>query len=126
MGLKTYFLYAPIAFILPYAFKSREHFFNLIRRYLIMAIPVAVFGFVQIAAGPQSSLNTYVSYDEDVEAAGTLFGNNDLVRTSGTFSYISGYVSFLELRLPFSPSGTTWPGVGVLRTILARFWHWSL
>ena len=75
VGLKTYFLYAPVAFILPYAFKSREHFFNLIRRYLIMAIPVAVFGFVQIAAGPQSSLNTYVSYDEDVEAAGTRFGN---------------------------------------------------
>jgi hypothetical protein len=95
-GLKTYFLYAPVAFILPYAIKSREHFFNLIRRYLIMAIPVAVFGFVQIAAGPQSILNTYVSYDEDVEAAGTLFGNNELVRTAGTFSYISGYVSFLS------------------------------
>ena len=24
-GLKTYFLYAPIAFVLPYAIKSREH-----------------------------------------------------------------------------------------------------
>jgi hypothetical protein len=97
VGLKTYFLYAPVAFILPYAFKSREHFFNLIRRYLIMSIPVAVLGFVQIAAGPQSSLNTYVSYDEDVEAAGTPFGiEYDLVRTSGTFSYISGYGSFLS------------------------------
>src|SRR5215510_15497105 len=43
-GLKTYFLYPPIAFILPYAFKSREHLFVLIRRYIIMAIPVAVLG----------------------------------------------------------------------------------
>src|SRR5262249_21351556 len=48
VGLKAYFLYAPIAFILPYAIKSREHLFVLIRRYLIMAIPVAVLGFIQI------------------------------------------------------------------------------
>jgi hypothetical protein len=96
VGLKTYFLYAPIAFILPYAFKSREHFFNLIRRYIIMAIPVAVLGFVQIAAGPASSLNTYLSYDDESGTAGVRFGiAEDLVRTSGTFSYISGYTSFL-------------------------------
>lgn len=96
VGLKTYFLYAPVAFILPYAIKSREHFFNLIRRYLIMAIPVAVLGFVQIAAGPASSLNTYLSYDDESGAAGVRFGiEEDLVRTSGTFSYISGYTSFL-------------------------------
>jgi hypothetical protein len=95
VGLKTYFLYAPVAFILPYAIKSREHLFDLIRRYLIMAIPVAVLGFVQIAAGPESRLNTYVSYAEDVEAAGVQFGG-DLVRTSGTFSYISGYTTFLS------------------------------
>jgi hypothetical protein len=37
MGLKAYFLYAPVAFILPYAFKSREHLFILIRRYIVMA-----------------------------------------------------------------------------------------
>jgi hypothetical protein len=94
-GLKTYFLYAPIAFILPYALKSREHLFVLIRRYLIMAIPVAVLGFMQIIAGPQSGLNTYVSHTED-EAVLEHFGiEYDLVRTSGTFSYISGYTAFL-------------------------------
>jgi hypothetical protein len=97
MGLKTYFLYAPVAFILPYAFKSREHLFVLIRRYLIMAIPVAVLGFMQIMAGPASSLNTYVSHSEDEAAALVPFGAaNDLVRTSGTFSYISGYTTFLS------------------------------
>jgi hypothetical protein len=96
VGLKSYFLYAPIAFILPYAIKSREHLFVLIRRYLIMAIPVAVLGFVQIMAGPTSSLNAYVSHSEDAEAVGTRFGEEmDLVRTSGTFSYISGYTAFL-------------------------------
>jgi hypothetical protein len=67
----------------------------LIRRYLIMAIPVAVLGFVQIMAGPGSSLNTYVSHSEDSEAILSYFGEENLVRTSGTFSYISGYTAFL-------------------------------
>jgi hypothetical protein len=95
VGVKTYFLYAPVAFILPYAFKSQEHLFVLIRRYLIMAIPVGILGFIQIMAGPESSLNTYVSYTED-EVFGSHFGfEYDLVRTSGTFSYITGYTAFL-------------------------------
>ena len=78
MGVKTYFLYAPVAFILPYAIKSREHLFVLIRRYLIMAIPVAVLGFVQIMAGPGSSLNTYVSHSEDSEAVLAIFWGREL------------------------------------------------
>src|SRR5262245_19432987 len=83
IGLKSYFLYAPIAFILPYAIKSREHLFLLIRRYLIMAIPVAVFGFIQIAAGPASSLNVYVSHSEDnTPAMLSYFGHENLVRAS--------------------------------------------
>src|SRR2546421_2143947 len=86
MGVKTYFLYAPVAFILPYAIKSREHLFVLIRRYLIMAIPVAVLGFVQIMAGPASSLNVYVNYSEDTPTMLSYFGREDFVRTTGTFS----------------------------------------
>jgi len=96
MGLKAYFLYAPIAFILPYAIKSREHLFVLIKRYLIMAIPVAVLGFIQIMAGPASSLNVYVDYSEDTPTMLSYFGRENFVRTSGTFSYISGYTAFLS------------------------------
>src|ERR1700730_17851545 len=96
VGLKTYFLYAPVAFILPYAITSREHLFVLIRRYIIMAIPVAVLGFIQIMAGPASNLNTYVSHSEDSEAVLSYFGEENLVRAAGTFSYISGYTAFLS------------------------------
>src|SRR5262249_7433466 len=94
MGLKAYFLYAPIAFILPYAIKSREHLFVLIKRYLIMAIPVAVLGFLQIIAGPASSLNVSESNPEDTWTMVAYFGHEDLIRTSGTFSFISGYTAF--------------------------------
>jgi hypothetical protein len=94
-GLKTYFLYVPIAFILPYAFESREHLLHKIRLYLVMAIPVALLGFIQVAAGPDSFLNTYVSHTEDSPTL-THFGREmNIVRTAGTFSYISGYTAFL-------------------------------
>jgi hypothetical protein len=96
VGMKSYFLYAPIAFILPYAFKSQQNFLVLIRCYLIVAIPVAALGFVQIAAGPDSSLNAYVSHSEDAAALVHFGREYDLVRTSGTFSYISGYTAFLS------------------------------
>jgi len=62
MGLKMYFLYAPLAFILPYAIKSRQHLLYLIWCYLLIAIPVAMLGFVQSAAGPDSFINTYAGY----------------------------------------------------------------
>jgi hypothetical protein len=98
VGLRAYFLYAPVAFILPYAIKSREHLLVLIRRYLIMAIPVAVLGFIQIMAGPASSLNVYVSQSDDTPEMLSYFGHGEdlFVRTSGTFSYISGYTTFLS------------------------------
>src|SRR5262249_37802901 len=96
LGRRGYFRKRPIAFIFPFAIKSREHLFVLIRRYLIMAIPVAVLGFIQIMAGPASSLNVYVSSSEDPTTHLARFGREDFIRTSGTFSYISGYTAFLS------------------------------
>jgi hypothetical protein len=96
LGLKNYFLYAPIAFIFPYIITSREQFLELVRRYLILAIPVAILGFIQVAAGPGSSLNTYVGNTDDAPSVIVYFGGHyDIVRTTGTFSYITGYTAFL-------------------------------
>src|SRR5262245_57154751 len=97
VGVTKYFLYVPIAFILPYAFKSREHLLHMIRRYLVLAIPVALLGFFQVAAGPDSFLNVYVSWTESTVDPASLArsGYEDIVRTTGTFSYISGYAAFL-------------------------------
>src|SRR5262245_1405910 len=97
IGLTKYFLYVPIEFILPSAFKSREHLLHMIRRYLVLAIPVALLGFFQVAAGPDSFLNVYVSWTESTVDPASLArsGYEDIVRTTGTFSYISGYAAFL-------------------------------
>ena len=95
IGLKAYFLYIPAAFIFPYAFESKEQLLRLIRAYLIMAIPVAVLGFAQVRAGPTSVLNTYLSHSEDAAILSMFGENSDIVRTSGTFSYITGYATFV-------------------------------
>jgi hypothetical protein len=97
MGLKAYFMYAPLAFILPYAIKSRQHLLFLIWCYLLIAIPVALLGFVQSAAGPDSFINTYAGQDESGTNDVSGFGSTvALVRTTGTFSYISGYTTYLS------------------------------
>src|SRR5262249_905294 len=106
MGLKAYFLYVPIAFILPYAFKSREHLFHMIWRYLVLAIPVASLGLMQVAGGPDSFLNTYVIPTEDGPGL-EHFGYENIVRSSGTFSYISGYTAFLTF-VAFLAIGYNW------------------
>jgi hypothetical protein len=107
MGVKAYFLYVPIAFILPYAFKSRERLFHMIWRYLVLAIPVALLGLIQVAAGPDSFLNAYVSHKEGVGPGLAYFGHESIVRTSGTFSYISGYTAFLTF-VAFLAIGYNW------------------
>jgi hypothetical protein len=63
----------------------------------LIAIPIAILGFVQSAAGPDSFVNVYASYSEDAAVA-TRFGEDySLARTSGTFSYISGYTAYLTI-----------------------------
>jgi hypothetical protein len=97
IGLKAYFLYVPLAFTLPYIFRSREHLFRMIRLSFFMAIPVAILGFIQIASGPDSILNTYVAHDERPAELAVFGQEHSFVRTSGTFSYISGYTTFLTV-----------------------------
>jgi hypothetical protein len=95
LGLKAYFLYAPIAFILPYAIRTRDTFDRLIKWYVLLAIPVAILGFIQTIAGPESFLNTYVGQSDDAAGAVRFGRENQLVRATGTFSYISGYAVYL-------------------------------
>jgi hypothetical protein len=97
IGLKAYFLYVPLAFILPFVFQSSDELFRFVKIYLVLAIPVALLGFLQIASGPDSLINTYVSHSEDSGPVLAYFGHDGdvFVRTSGTFSYISGYTTFL-------------------------------
>jgi hypothetical protein len=71
----------------PYACELREQFSRIIVAYIIIGIPLAALDLVQIAAGPDSIIDTYVSH---TDAGPTLayFGTENFVRTSGNSYYL--------------------------------------
>jgi len=98
VGFKNYLLYVPLALIVPYMFSSAEDIDRKLRRYAFLMIPCVALGLVQFALGPDHWLNGYVSHENEGLLAGTVFGaGNEKARTSGTFSYIGGFTTFLEV-----------------------------
>ena len=95
IGIKSYFLYLPLAFLMPYAFRDEAGMLRLIRLYILFAIPVCILGFAQFYAGPESWLSVYVSHNEGPAHVSTFGQETVYGRTSGTFSYIGGFTTYL-------------------------------
>jgi hypothetical protein len=100
-GFKAYFLYVPLLFVLPAAFPSDRQLIVFLRRYILLSIPVGLLGVAQFFSPSSSPLNTYARSEE---AVGTMangsgyvstFGSSEFVRVTATFSYITGYGSYL-------------------------------
>ncbi len=91
-GLKAHLLYMGMIFLIPLAFRDVPSFLqSLEKTYAYVAIPVCALAFIQVAAGDDSALNQYVRGEQLA-----YFGEEGLVRVSGTFSYISGMAAFLQ------------------------------
>jgi len=99
LGLKNYLLYPLLAFIVPYMFESAKDVEHKLKRYTIIMIPFAALGIIQFAFGPEHWINGYLDHDSENLRVGDVFGTSDVVkaRTTGTFSYISGYATFLTV-----------------------------
>jgi hypothetical protein len=99
VGLKNYLLYMPLAFIVPYLFSTEADLENKLRLYAIVMIPFAAFGVVQFLFPPDHWINGYLNFDDENLRAASLFGSEGLekARTTGTFSYIGGFVTFLTV-----------------------------
>lgn len=93
LGFKAYFLYVPLMFVLPWAFQDDRELARFLRRYLLLAIPVGLLAILQFMAPASSALNTYARAGEGGDIA--RFGSSTHVRVTGTFAFISGYVSYL-------------------------------
>jgi hypothetical protein len=91
-GLKAYFLYIPLMWLLPSLFESVEDLHEFLRNFLLLVIPVAILAIVQYFSPRDSPLNIY---------AGTVAGKTSVAivgenaRVTGTFPYITGYSSYL-------------------------------
>lgn len=90
-GLRGYLLYIPLIWIVPTLFQSQESLLRFLRSHLLLTIPVGLLGIAQFFSPPSSPLNIYTPGDLAVAT----FGVANIVRVTGTFSYISGYSVYL-------------------------------
>ena len=93
-GLKMYFMYLPLVFIMPRLFRSEEEAVRQLTWFLWIAVPICLLGLAQWKAGPNSPLNVYANTSEGGRGPAG-FGFGDKVRITGTFSYIAGHTTFL-------------------------------
>lgn len=93
-GLKAYFYYIPLFYMVPELFSTKQALTRFLIFYVLCSIPLSVLGIVQFFSPPNSPLVTYLGWGEQAKVSAiSLVGN--FPRVSGTFSFISGYVTYL-------------------------------
>lgn len=93
-GLKAHLLYAGIILLLPVAFARLADLFRFLTRiYPLIVVPVCAMAFFQIALPADAFLNQSIMREIENTA---YFGDEGLVRVTGTFSYISGMTAFVQ------------------------------
>ncbi|MDJ1175394.1 hypothetical protein [Roseofilum capinflatum] len=93
-GLRNYFYYLPLIWMMPNLFPSEEELYNFLRSHLLLVIPVGLLGIAQFFSPASSPLNVYAPGQEASTGIAT-FGVSGTARITGTFSYINNYVPYL-------------------------------
>jgi len=94
LGFKAYFFYVPLLWVVPATFESRADLWRFLYLYALLAIPLGLLALLQFGSPASSALNTYARTGGSTGAIST-FGSSSYVRVTSTFSYITGYVSYL-------------------------------
>jgi hypothetical protein len=94
-GFKSYTLIAMSFFVLfPMAFPHCSLVVQFLTRFFpYVVLPICLIGIAQVFSPADSWLNRQIR--DDAEGLAT-FGESNLIRVSGTFSYISGMTSFVQ------------------------------
>lgn len=95
IGLKAYFMYVPLIFLMPFLFRSKEELVRQLTWFAMLATPVCLLGFLQWKSDRFSVLNTFAH--GMLEDGATGFGFGDKARITGTFSYITGHTTFVVM-----------------------------
>jgi hypothetical protein len=93
-GFKSYFLYVPLVFIVPAMFNSEAELTRFLYRYALLAIPVGLLAAVQFRSPSSSMINTY-AWNPGADFQAITFGSSPEVRVTGTFSFITGYSTYV-------------------------------
>ncbi|MBI3652551.1 MAG: hypothetical protein HY231_16135 [Acidobacteria bacterium] len=118
-GFKAYLWYVPLCFMAKDLFPTIDELQKFLKWYLLLIIPIGFLGIVQFFSPADSFLNTYVSTGETQSTAMLVSeSRQSRVRITGTFSYISGFTTYLfvcvSLLLP------------MLMSSLDKIWFWVL
>lgn len=97
LGFKAYFLYVPLLWVVPAAFRTEEEVLRFLKRYLLLALPIGLLAFMQFVSPADSRWNMYARGQGDGPISAITFGAVDRVRVTGTFSFITGYGSYLQV-----------------------------
>jgi hypothetical protein len=92
LGFRAYFLYVPLLFVLPRVFRDARELARFLRFYALISIPVGLLALAQFLSPASSPLNTYARGGAEAVVS---FGSSAFVRVTGTFSYITGFASYL-------------------------------
>ena len=92
-GVKIYFMYVPLSFMMPYLFRNQQEMLRQMTWYALLAIPICLLGFLQYSSDRFSVINTFAAGMGESGATG--FGVGDRVRVTGTFSYLTGHTTFV-------------------------------
>jgi hypothetical protein len=93
-GVKIYFMYLPLVFMMPFLFRNEKEMVRQLTWYALLAIPICLLGVLQFKSDRFSVMNTFAAgMDEETGATG--FGFGDRARITGTFSYLTGHTTFV-------------------------------
>ena len=95
LGFKAYFFYIPMLWLVPATFRTASGLSLFLRRYALLSIPVGLLAMIQFFSAPTSVLNTYARPGDGEMFYATTFGSSSHVRVTATFSFITGYTSYL-------------------------------
>jgi hypothetical protein len=99
VGVKIYFYYIPLAFMVPYLFRTQGEMIQQLTRFAWISIPICALGFLQWGSDGFSVINTYANREGVADTGATTLGIEGVVqrvRITGTFSYISGHTTFVS------------------------------
>jgi hypothetical protein len=99
-GIRTDFLHLPLIFLIPKLFDKRDTV-RIGRWLLLLSIPMTLLVVWQFASPPGAWINAATGG----ELAGQMIATGSRIRPAGTFSFVTGMVSFLGVVAAFLFSG---------------------
>lgn len=99
-GIRIFFIGVPLVYIMQHAFSSRASLHRYLFTFVSLIVFVAPLSLIQLNSDFDAPINRYSNNDlgEGIAGIPTEDGDN-VVRTTGTFSYISGFSLYSSLCL---------------------------